>query len=81
MSSGTISRTSEWFTRWSAGSPSFSVVPPEMEAVAAERNRQASDNFAGYAKSLYEDAGIARSVLDTPLSGDDPLLKTSPEGL
>jgi predicted TIM-barrel fold metal-dependent hydrolase len=51
---------------------------PQIEAVAAERNRRASANFAAYARSLYEDAGIAGSVLDTGLPVDDPRLKGIP---
>jgi predicted TIM-barrel fold metal-dependent hydrolase len=52
--------------------------PPELEAVAAERNRRTSESFAGYAKFLYEDAGIVASVLDSGLSKNDPLLELIP---
>lgn len=52
--------------------------PPELEAVAAERNRRASGNLAEYAKLLFQDGGIVASVLDTGLPGDDPLLKLIP---
>lgn len=51
---------------------------PEMEAVSAERNRRASADFRAYAGSLYEDAGIVGSVLDTGLAADDPRLKGTP---
>ncbi len=52
--------------------------PPELEAVAAERNRRTSESFAAYAKLLYDDAGIVASVLDTGLPIGDPLLDLIP---
>ena len=52
--------------------------PAELEAVAAERNRRTSENFAVYARRLYEDAGIVGSVLDTGLPRKDPLLNLIP---
>jgi hypothetical protein len=33
--------------------------PPDLDAVAHERNRLTSENFAAYAELLYKDAGIA----------------------
>ena len=52
--------------------------PAELEAVAAERNRRTSENFAAYARLLDEDAGIVGSVLDTGLPRKDPLLDLIP---
>jgi len=52
--------------------------PAELEAVAAERNRRTSKDFAAYVKLLYEDAGIVGSVLDTGLPPNDPLLDLIP---
>jgi predicted TIM-barrel fold metal-dependent hydrolase len=56
----------------------FLGCPAELEAVASERNRRTSQNFSAYAKSLYEDAGIVGSVLDTGLPKNDPLLSFIP---
>jgi uncharacterized protein len=52
--------------------------PPELEAVALERNRRTSESFAGYVKFLYEDGRIVGSVLDTGLPKNDPLLGLIP---
>ena len=52
--------------------------PTELDAVAHERNRRASADFAGYARLLYEDAGIVGTVLDTGLPKNDPLLDLIP---
>lgn len=52
---------------------------PELEAVTAERNRRtAADGLAGYAKMLYEDAGIVASVMDSGLPINDPILDLTP---
>ncbi len=52
--------------------------PAELDAVAQERNRRASDDFAAYCRLLYKDAGIVATVLDTGLPNDDPLLDLIP---
>ena len=52
--------------------------PAELEAVASERNRRTAESFGGYAKLLYEDAGIVVSILDTSLPNNDPLLDLIP---
>ena len=52
--------------------------PAELDAVAHERNRRASDDFAAYARLLYEDAKIVGTVLDAGISKDDPLLDLIP---
>lgn len=52
--------------------------PAELDAVAQERNRRASDDFAAYCHLLYKDAGIVATVLDTGLPNDDPLLDLIP---
>ena len=52
--------------------------PAELDAVSQERNRRASDDFAAYARLLYENAGIVGTVLDTGLPIDDPLLDLTP---
>lgn len=52
--------------------------PAELEAVTHERNRRASEDFAAYARLLYEDAGIVGTVLDTGLPKNDPLLELIP---
>ena len=50
-----------------------------LEAVTAERNRRtAAVGLAGYAKMLYEDAGIVCSVMDSNLPIDDPILDLTP---
>ncbi|MCL4535941.1 MAG: amidohydrolase family protein [Bacteroidetes bacterium] len=51
---------------------------PELEAVAAERNRRTAESFAGYARLLYQDAGTVATVLDTGLALDDPVLSLIP---
>ncbi len=52
---------------------------PELEAVTAERNRRAAAaGLAGYAKLLYEDAGIVASVMDSGLPINDPILDLTP---
>ena len=52
---------------------------PTLEAVTAERNRRtAAAGLAGYAKMLYEDAGIVCSVMDSNLPIDDPILDLTP---
>jgi len=51
----------------------------ELEAVAAERNRRTGEaGLAGYAKMLYDDAGIVASVMDSGLPVNDPS-STSPQ--
>lgn len=52
--------------------------PPELEAVAAERNRRTSESFSDYARLLYRDAGIVGTVLDSGLPLDDPTLRLIP---
>ena len=52
--------------------------PPELEAVAAERNRRTSQSFGSYIQMLYQNAGIVATVLDTGLSKDDPALTLIP---
>ncbi|HSB81590.1 MAG TPA: amidohydrolase family protein [Candidatus Methylomirabilis sp.] len=53
--------------------------PAELEAVTAERNRRTAEGgLAGYAKMLYEDAGIVASVMDSDLPIDDPILDLTP---
>jgi len=51
---------------------------PTLQAVAAERNRHTSKNFAAYARMLYQDARIVGTVLDSPLPLDDPILDLMP---
>ncbi len=52
--------------------------PPELEAVASERNRRTSESFAAYARLLYQDAGIAATVIDSELPINDPLFSLTP---
>ncbi|MDF1592286.1 MAG: amidohydrolase family protein [Desulfobacterales bacterium] len=52
--------------------------PAELEAVGQARNRISSKSFADYIKLLYKDAGIVRTVLDTGLPINDPLLELMP---
>ncbi|MFC1957544.1 amidohydrolase family protein [Chloroflexota bacterium] len=52
--------------------------PAELDVVAYERNRRASDDFAAYIRLLYEDAGIVGTVLDTGLPQNDPALDLIP---
>jgi predicted TIM-barrel fold metal-dependent hydrolase len=51
---------------------------PELDAVAAARNRHTTQSFSAYAKLLYQDAGIVGTVLDSGLPPDDPLLDLIP---
>ena len=52
---------------------------PTLEAVTAERNRRtAKVGLAGYAKELYQDAGIVCSVVDSGLPINDPVLDLTP---
>ena len=51
---------------------------PDLDAVAHERNRLTSENFAAYAELLYKDAGIVGTVIDTDLPLNDPLLDLMP---
>ena len=52
---------------------------PELETVTAERNRRTAEaGLAGYARLLYEDAGIAASVMDSGLPINDPILDLTP---
>jgi predicted TIM-barrel fold metal-dependent hydrolase len=52
---------------------------PELSAVTAERNRRTDTaGLAGYAKMLYEDAGIVCSVMDSNLPINDPILDLTP---
>jgi hypothetical protein len=50
----------------------------ELDVVATERNRRASESFKEYAKLLYRDAMIVGTVLDSDLSRDDPILALTP---
>ena len=51
----------------------------ELETVTAERNRRTAEaGLAGYAKMLYEDAGIVASVMDSGLPVNDPILDLTP---
>ena len=52
--------------------------PPDLDAVAHERNRLTSENFATYAELLYKDAGIVGTVIDSNLPLNDPLLDLMP---
>ncbi len=53
--------------------------PADLETVTAERNRRtAAAGLGGYAKLLYEDAGIRASVMDSGLPVNDPLLDLTP---
>ena len=52
--------------------------PAELDEVAAERNRRTADDFAAYARLLYDDAGIVATVLDSGLPKNDPLLDLIP---
>jgi predicted TIM-barrel fold metal-dependent hydrolase len=52
---------------------------PTLEAVTAERNRRTAEiGLAGYARMLYEDAGIVCSVVDSNLPINDPILDLTP---
>ncbi|MBE0602593.1 MAG: amidohydrolase family protein, partial [Deltaproteobacteria bacterium] len=52
---------------------------PTLEAVTEERNRRtAAVGLAGYAKMLYEDAGIVCSVIDSNLPLNDRILDLTP---
>jgi uncharacterized protein len=52
---------------------------PTLEAVTAERNRRTEAvGLGGYAKMLFEDAGIAAAVLDSNVALNDPLLDLTP---
>ena len=52
--------------------------PPELDAVARERERHTSESFAAYVQLLYKDAGIVGTVLDAGLPINDPLLDLHP---
>jgi len=52
--------------------------PAELDAVAQERNRRTSNDFAAYVRLLYEDARIVATVLDSGLPQNDPLLDLIP---
>lgn len=52
--------------------------PPDLDAVAHERNRLTAENFAAYAELLYKDAGIVGTLIDSDLPIDDPLLDLIP---
>jgi uncharacterized protein len=53
--------------------------PAELEAVTAERNRRTAEaGLGGYAKLLYDDAGIVASVMDSGLPINDPILDLTP---
>jgi predicted TIM-barrel fold metal-dependent hydrolase len=57
----------------------FFGCKPTLEAVTVERNRRtAAAGLDGYAKLLFEDAGIVCSVVDSNLSVNDPLLDLTP---
>ena len=49
-----------------------------MDAVAEERNRRTSEDFAAYARLLYDDAGIVATMIDSGLPRNDPLLDLIP---
>ena len=51
---------------------------PELEAVAAERNRRTSESFSDYIQLLYGDARIVGTVLDTGVPQNDPVLALTP---
>lgn len=51
---------------------------PELDVVAAARNRHTAQSFSAYTKLLYQDAGIVGTVLDSGLPPDDPLLDLIP---
>jgi len=52
---------------------------PELSTVTAERNQRTAEvGLAGYAKMLYEDAGIVCSVMDSNLPINDPILDLTP---
>lgn len=53
--------------------------PTDLDAVTAERNRRTAEaGLGGYAKMLYEDAGIVASVMDSGLPLNDPILDLTP---
>jgi predicted TIM-barrel fold metal-dependent hydrolase len=52
--------------------------PATLEKVAEKRNGLASKDFSSYIRTLYQDAGIVATILDTGLRADDPLLKMIP---
>ena len=49
-----------------------------MHASAEERNRRTANDFAGYARMLYDDAGIVGTVIDSELPNDHPALDLFP---
>ncbi|MDI6725574.1 MAG: amidohydrolase family protein [Smithellaceae bacterium] len=52
---------------------------PDLEIVTAERNRRTeAGGLSGYAKMLYNDAGIVCSVMDSNLPLNDPILDLTP---
>ena len=52
---------------------------PQLGVITTERNRRTADaGLAGYAKMLYEDAGIVASVMDSGLPINDPILDLTP---
>lgn len=51
---------------------------PELDAVAAERNRRTAESFAAYARLLYQDAGTVATVLDCGNAKGDPVLDLIP---
>jgi uncharacterized protein len=52
---------------------------PTLEGVTAERNRRtAAAGLGGYAKQLYEDAGIVATVMDSELPINDPIFDLTP---
>ena len=51
----------------------------DLESVTAERNRRtAAAGLGGYAKTLYDDAAIVASVMDSSLPINDPVLDLTP---
>jgi predicted TIM-barrel fold metal-dependent hydrolase len=52
--------------------------PPNLDAVAHERNRLTAENFTAYAELLYKDAGIVGTVIDSDLPVNDPLIDLMP---
>ncbi len=52
--------------------------PPDLAAVAIERNRRTAQGFDAYAAMLYENAGIVGTVVDSDLPDDAPGLTLIP---
>jgi predicted TIM-barrel fold metal-dependent hydrolase len=52
--------------------------PPELAAVAEERNRRTARGMSPYAQLLYQDAGIVATVVDSDLAPEAPGLTLIP---